>query len=274
MRSVPRVRRRYHVSSSQPCDVLIDENVARLIKGHLISTVAVTVSTFIQANSFILIGICGPHVNPANAHGTAYGRFRFLTSTSARNVLAFQCLQPLDSDPSLGVNMRNWIWVREPRWRSCKKCFFLELCQPLQVHKPWDQGSVWNALLAAEERLGVNGFKRKWGEKSVSFISINFWRTNPPWLTSQLLYVCLCTYVQKNTWTMEQVLPFEWQLVSRSSPTSWEKVCDKKLDGWMDLRPWLWFMFWCCTLCCAHHILSYLHSLLCQYLCYNFITRS
>lgn len=149
-------------------------------------------------------------------------------STSAHNVLAFQCLQPLVSDPSQGVNMRNWIWVQEPRWRSCKKCFFLELCQPLQVHKPWDQGSVWNALLAAEECLRVNGFKRKWGGKKVShsFRSISEGRIHLGLHRNfcMFVHVLMCKKYNNDYGTSSAI---EWQLIGRCSPTGWEKVCDK-----------------------------------------------
>lgn len=85
--------------------------------------------------------------------------------------------------------------------------FFLELCQPLQVHKPWDQGSVWNVLLAAEERLGVNGFKRKWGGKKC-LIHFDQFLKDESTLAYIATFVCLFMYLcAKNTTTMEQVLP-------------------------------------------------------------------
>lgn len=86
--------------------------------------------------------------------------------------------------------------------------FFLELCQPLQVHKPWDQGSVWNVLLAAEERLGVNGFKPKWGGKKC-LIHFDQFLKDESTLAYIATFVCLFMYLcaKNTTTTMEQVLP-------------------------------------------------------------------
>lgn len=176
----PSDRMRLNISSSQP----YDENVAWRIKGHLISTVVETFLTpFFQATAWFQLEYAASckascsslrsvnSVNPVVEHVmSAFASWRQLrTQCSCISVAvatAFHYFQE--------VNMRNWIWVQEPRWKSCETFIYLFIyftrfspcrCTNLKI-----KAEMWNVLLAAEECWGVNGFKPKWGGKSVSFI--------------------------------------------------------------------------------------------------------